>query len=398
MKTLAATLFGAALVPVSAIAAPLDREPFRYERTLPQAAFTGRAAVEPDGLMLAHAKPGLTDLRIVDARGEQVPWRRLATEHVTAHPGLVLNAGREGRAAVALIDLGRPRRYYERIELDIPGREFVGRVTVLGADRRRGPWTRLSVTRIFDLTGAKRARSTTAVVPPSDFRFLRLRAEGVRTIRSASVYQWFQRPRLVRRRHAVRTSHNAAESVLLLDFGVGGIPVSKLELREERRSYDRPVRVEASTDGSVYRLVGTGRIRRAPGELSASVPLDVRARYLRVRVENGDDPPLRYLRSEAYGPSFAFVVEPEHPTPLVALYGAPAMGPPSYEFARLPGERPAAILDPSQLPPERLNPLFEPPVDTRSFFERHDWLVQLAIAFAALGVGAAGLLALRRRT
>lgn len=400
MRQLAVALVvAAALTPAAAGAATLDREPFRYERTLPQTAVTGRAAVEPDGLMLAHARPELADLRIVDARGEQVPWRRLAPAQVTSAPLRLLDAGSQGRAAVALVDVGPRRRYYQRIELDVAGREFVGRVTVLGADRRTGPWTRLSTTRIFDLTGATSARSTTALVPPSDFRYLRLHAEGVRAIEGASVYLGFQRPRLVRRRHGVRAlgAAGARETVLLLDFGVAGVPVTRLELWADTPRYDRPIRVEASADGSTFRAVANGRIRRAPGELSVLVPVQVDSRYLRVRVDNGDDAPLRAWHTETYGPSFAFVVEPGHPGPLTALYGASGVAAPSYEFARLPAERPAVLLDPSQLPPERLNPAFQPPADTRSFVDRHDWLVQLVIALAALAVGVSGLLAFRRR-
>ncbi len=111
-------------------------------------------------------------------------------------------------------------------------------------------------------------------------------------------------------------------------------------------------------------------------------------------IENGDDPPLRGVRSESFGPSFALMVEGGHPAPLRLLYGADVR-PPSYEFARLPVERPIAVLDPSRLPRETANPAFELPGET--FGERYRWLVQGALAVAALVVAAAGFLALRRR-
>ena len=388
----------AAAAPPAAGADGVPLEDFRYERTLPPTVADGRTAFEPDGLMLAHSRPGLADLRIVDARGRQVPWRRVAAAHVSAASGRLLNRGRQGGAAVALVDLGPRRRVYQRVELEVAGDAFFGRVTVFGADRRAGPWTRLSTTRIFDVTGARSARSTTALVPPSDYRYLRLRAEGVAAIEGATALGAFERPRLVRRRHAVRSSGGGSrETVLLLDFGVGGVPVTQLELHAATPRYDRRVRVEASRDGSIFSPIASGRMRRVSGELARSILIDTRARYLRVRIDNGDDPPLRGVRTETFGPSFAVVVEPGHRPPLRALYGARSVRAPSYEFARLSAQRPTAVLDPSRLPPERLNPAFEPPGDTRSFFRRHDWLVQLSIAFAALLVGAAGLLALRRR-
>ncbi|MFN2471881.1 MAG: hypothetical protein ABR583_13030 [Gaiellaceae bacterium] len=400
MRRLAAAALGLLLAPGAALAADVDRSQFRYERLLPPAIASGRMAFEPDGLLLAHAKPELVDLRIVDARGHRVPWRRVPAAKLDPLPATVLNSGRRAGAAVALVDLGPGRRVYDRVELDIQGNEFVGRVTVSGADRRRGPFTRLSTTRIYDVSGATSARSTTALVPPTDFRYLQLRAEGVERIDGAYVSAPLERPRLVRRRHAVLAGrrHGVDATVYTLDFGLPRIPVSRLEVRAATPRYDRPVRVEGSNDRRAFALGATGRTSRSAGELSPPLALESRYRYLRVVIANGDDAPLRGIRIETFGPSRAIMVEGGHPEPLRLLYGGPAVGAPSYEFARLPARRPAAVLDPSQLPPERLNAAFEPPADTRSFLERHDWVAQAAIALAALAVGAAGLLALRRRT
>jgi hypothetical protein len=155
------------------------------------------------------------------------------------------------------------------------------------------------------------------------------------------------------------------------------------------------VRVEASNRRETWAPAGIGRIRRAPGELSPRIEVASRSRYLRVTIENGDDPPLADVRVDAYGPSFALLVEPGHPSPLRLLYGSPDVARPSYEFARLPAEPPIEILAPAQLPPERLNLAFELPGE--SFGVRHRWLVQAAIGLAAVVVALAGFLALRRR-
>jgi hypothetical protein len=371
---------------------------FRYERGVPSAVATGRVAFEPDGLMLAHTKPGLADLRVVDARGADVPWRRVPREQLGPRPARMLNSGQRGGLAVALVDLGAQRRSYDRIELEISGSEFLGRVTVLGADRRVGPFTRLSTTRIYDVSGATRARSTAALIPLSDFRYLELRAQGVTHIDGAVVSAPLERPRLVRRRHGLLGPHRQGDtSVLSLDFGVSGVPVSRLEVRASTPRYDRRVIVEGSNDGRAYVAVAAGRTRRDAGSLSPPLTLDSRYRFLRVNVRNGDDPPLSGLRVETFGPSFAVIVEPGSRPPLRVRYGGPSVAAPRYEFARLSAARPSEILDPSRLGPERLNPAFVPPADTRSFVDRHDWLVQLAIVFAALAVGAVGLFALRRR-
>lgn len=387
-----------ALLGALALAAGVEQSEFRYTRALPPEVATGRVAFEPDGLMLAHARDALADLRILDANGRQVPWRRVPEAVAGPAPAVVLNSGRRGGQAVALVDVGPGRRVYERAELDIAGGNFVGRVTVLGADRRSGPYTRLSTTTVFDVEGATRARSTAVVFPPTDFRFLELRATGVARIEGATVFAQYERPQLVRRRHAILAGvkDRGRTSVYTLDFGVRGVPVTRLEIRADRTArYDRPVRVDGSNDRATFTPLGGGRMTRAPGISSRAVDLDSRFRYLRVTIENGDDPPLRFVMIETYGPSFAVMVEPGHPAPLQAYYGDPDLAAPSYEFARLPAERPAEILDASQIAPEKVNPAFALPEE--SFVERNRWLVQAVLALAALVVAAAGLLALRKR-
>jgi len=381
-----------------ALAAGVERSEFRYTRALPDAVATGKVAFEPDGPLLAHTRGELADMRVVDADGNQVPWRLLPEEIVGPAPALVLNSGRRSNQAVALIDVGPRRRFYERAELDIAGGNFVGRVTVLGAHRRVGPYTRLSTTTVFDLEGATRARSTTVVFPPTDFRFLELRASGVSRIVGATVFAEYERPRLVRRRHALLAGQKdrARTSVYTLDLGVRGIPVTRLEIRADRTPrYDRPVTVAGSNDRARFLTIGAGRMTKAPGISSRTIDVDSQFRYLRVTIENGDDPALRFVMIETYGPSFAMMVERDHPTPLRLYYGDPDLAAPSYEFARLPAKRPEQILDPTRLAPERLNPDFDLP--GKSFGERNRWLIQVALVSAALMVAVAGFLALRRR-
>lgn len=389
----------AVLAAAASLAAGVQQSDFRYTRSLPAEVAAGEVGFEPDGLLFAHACcDDFADLRVVDANGTQVPWRFVPDDRVQVGlPATVLNSGRQGDVAVALVDVGPSRRVYQRVELGIAGGNFVGRVTALGADARGGPFTRLSTTTVYDVRGAKRARSTTIVLPPTDQRFLQLRATGVRRITNATVLGEFERSNLVRRRHGVLggSKDRARTSVYTLDFGVPGTPVTRLELRASRPArYDRPVRVEGSSDRRTFTPLVRGRMTRAPGLISPPIEFASRHRYLRVTIENGDDPPLAGVRAETFGPSFALMVEGGHPGPLRLFYGA-NVDAPSYEFARLPVDRPVAVLEPARLPPERLNPAFSVPGE--SFGERNRWLVQAALALAALAVAGAGLLAFRRR-
>jgi hypothetical protein len=165
------------------------------------------------------------------------------------------------------------------------------------------------------------------------------------------------------------------------------VPVARLLLTAATRRYSRPFRVE-TLSGVV---VASGTLVRDGPPHTTVVPLDVRARRLRIVVANGDNPPLRRLRVTAFAPRLAFLVQGGHAAPLRLYYGA-AVAAPQYDFARLPFHGDA---QPAGLGPERPNPAFHR-VDRRGFFTRHRPLVTTALAVAAAAVLAAGALALRR--
>jgi hypothetical protein len=314
---------------------------------------------------------------------------------VPPRPVSVLNSGRDGGVAVALLDLGPMRSTHDRITLTIPDRSFVGRVVVAGSDTRRGRYTLLSATGIYDVGGAKRSRSTTAVFPPTDFRFLRIRATNVSRITGATVEGGEQDVRTVERdAKRLATRQAGRRTVHTLDFDFARVPVNEIRVSASSAQYDRPVVVEVSNDrfGRSWRVVATGRIQRFPGSTPGPIRVDTRARYLRVKIENGDDPPLEGIEVVATSRSYALVLEGDHPRPYQLLYGAPGVRAPSYEFARIPL---SGDLVGGQLLPERPNRAFD--VADEPFGERYRWLLQVALAAAALVVAAAGFLALRKR-
>jgi hypothetical protein len=390
-----AALLGSA----GAAAQSLDESGFRYVRPLD--APPGLATFEPDGPLFAHAKPGLGDVRIVDSEGRQVPWR-FAPEEVAApdqRPVTVLNAGRRGGAAVALLDLGPSPGIHDRVDLAIQGADFVGRVEVSGSDSRRGPFTRLSTTGIYDVGGAQPARSTTAVYPPSDFRYLSLRATGVEAIMGASIpIVSPAAPELVARDMEIDIAQNGRTTVVTADLGFRKMPVDEVALFSTTELYDRPVTIEGSNDGAAKALLAYARVFRFPDSVETAISVTAAHRYLYVTIDNGDDAPLQGLRLEARARSRAVYLADGFAPPYRLLYGNRELGAPSYDFA----EAPSSSLDldsatEATLGREALNPEFEPPEDTRSFVARHPELVTAALAVAAAVLGAGAFLALRRK-
>lgn len=383
-----------ALVAAATLAGGAEASDFRWVRVVHQGG-SNPVRIEPDGGLFEHARVGFPDLRVVDANGEQVPWRTLppppagGRQHVRP-----LNSGRRRGSAVALLDLGPRRAVRDRIELDVPDRDFVGRVIVLGADRRAGPFTQLSATGIYEVRGARRARSTTAVFPPTDHRYLLLRATGVSRIEGAAVSGTEGRPTIVVRPHELSVRSDGQRTILTLDFGYRKMPVDELELSAATRRYDRAVVAEASNNGRLWRNVTYARISRFAGSSTTPIHVGVRARYLRVTIDNGDDPPLQGIRAVASSRSHALVLEGGHEAPYRLLYGNATVRAPAYEFARLPFDTNQQLID-GTFADERPNPAFAGP--SRPFGERHGWILTAALVAAAAAVGLAGFLAMRKR-
>ena len=395
MRALAVLAAALVLVPLAAAAA-VDRTGFRYTREL--RARPGPALLEPDGPLYAHSRVGFADLRILDAAGRQVPWRRLPPLGTPRQTQVeLLNRGREGGASVALIDLGPERHVHDRVELQIPQRRFVGRVVVSGSDDRRS-FTRLSETQIYDVRGALAARSTTAVFPPTDFRYLHLRATGVSTIAGATVAFDPTQPRLRPVDASSSVRQRGTVTVVELDVGFPNVPVDEIRIASTTPRFDRPVTVTASNRRAGFGLVGSGRLTRFQSVSFTSVPLGARARYLRVEIANGDDPPLAGLRVSVLAEPRTLLVAPGFQPPYRLLYGNPAARAPRYDFAVVPpGELDLRSARAGRLGAEAPNPDYEPPEDTRSFAARHPVVVQVALVLAAIAVAGAGVLALRRR-
>jgi hypothetical protein len=380
----------------SAAAARYDTHTFRYTRTL-SAPAGGPVAFDADGPLFAHAGGDVANLRILDANDEQVPWRALPERPVGPLPVRLLDAGREGGAAVALLDLGPGHAVHDSLVLDVPGGNFVATVTVSGSDDR-GTFTRVGSSRIYDIAGAAgRARSTIVSFAPADFRYLRLRAAGIARIAGATVSGRAQRPAFSALPARMTIRNTPRTTVVSLDLGYEHMPVDAVRVRAATLRYDRLVRIAAGRPGGqtsatperAYRYFGT-----------ASPPIDasLHGRLVTVTIVNGDDPPLRGLRVEVLARPRTILVEGGHRSPLRLVYGGRSHTAPHYEFARLPRSAlDVGRLRRGTLGPETANAGFRPAPDTRSFAAKHSWLVEGALALAALVVAAGGFVALRRR-
>ena len=162
-------LFALVAATIAGASQTIDPQRFRYERTL-QSATGGRPLlVTLDEPVLGHARTDLSDIRVLDSKGTQVPWRTVPEAAVPRPQSIpLINVGRENGVLVALLDLGTSRRVINRINLQIPGSNFVGKVEVFGSDDRVS-YRSLGKTLVYDVRGATHSRSTVIGFRSSDF-------------------------------------------------------------------------------------------------------------------------------------------------------------------------------------------------------------------------------------
>jgi hypothetical protein len=395
-------LVAAAVAALALAQADVDESQFRYTRTL-SAPRGVPVRFEPDARMYGHARTDFPDLRILDASGEQVPWRPAPKPAAVPKESvpLVARGSREGTVTVVL-DRGAVRPVIDRIELDVPDRVFVGEAVVQGSNTgAEGSYARLSTTPIYAVRGAVAARSTTAVFPATDYRYLLVQAKGVSQITGASVSRDPERPPLEPVEARTRRRERERTTVVRLDFGFANVPVDSLRIQARTPRYVRQMTVEGSNEGKRFTPLGSGEIARFPGVDLSTVAVFARHRYLRLTIQNGDDAPLAALTVTPEAQPRPLLLAEGYRPPFRLLYGGPGVSAPAYDFAQLP---PAATgfesARDAKLGAERASELFEAPVaaDTRTFFERNDRLIEGALVLAAFVVATGGFLALRRRT
>jgi hypothetical protein len=140
MRPLAAFAAAAALLlgAAPASAAGMQRDGYRYERAL-DADAGGPVVFEPDGALFAHAAPGFSDLRVADARGEELPWRplpRLAGQRPRFIPREAVASTREksGSRTLVTLDLGWRNLPVDEVRIRAADRRYERTIAIRGSN------------------------------------------------------------------------------------------------------------------------------------------------------------------------------------------------------------------------------------------------------------------------
>ena len=404
MKKLASSLLWCALL----LQAEFQPSHWKDRRPLPAGTATPMAVWNVDRGTYVHAQPGLADLRVV--RGEEeVPYvlERLSGwyRRMEVASG-AFNQGVSPAGELELtVDVGRGRRH-NGIRLATPKSNFRQRVSIQTSDDGKR-WLRVRDDGyIFDFSADQRHISVLAVTyPVSSRRYVRVAVHGWKDPKAVSqcwvTFEETQAPVrdvMASLKPDPRPDPQTQSVLYTWDLGVSGIPYDQLSLDAGTAEFQRAALVETSDDGKIWLWSGQGVLSRFPNEQSLALDFpEKHARYLRLRVYNGDDRPLEVNTAALSVIRTRVKFKADGGGDYWLYYGNADAHTPSYDLpALLARETPGPETGVSAGPEEH-NPAYrEKPVPAKPWSERHPEILYLTLALAVAGMGIATVRFLRK--
>lgn len=413
----------AALLVAPAARAEFDPEAWRSVRDVKvtEGAEGEHARLALDEHVWDHAAgPRLHDLRLIRGEAEEIGYAiyvpRKVGPRIEERPARVFNiAKRSNKATELSLDLGENPPITNRVGIETPDKDFGCAVVVEGSDSGRRWKTIRDDAAIFDFVGYERGRFTTVSFPDSRYRYLRLVVSappGRKPIdlSGATVFQEIpaeepELPMLVDRPVRERTeTQKERETWFTLDLAARHLPVGKILLETADENFAREVRLSVSDDRKRWRSAGGGFIFRYRTARYRAESLAVEfgeqfGRYLRIRVLNGDDPPLAVMRITVQGrPRYLFF--PFEPGRRFRLfYENRDAHKAEYDYGKVFERIARRSAIEARLGGVQHNPRF---IATRQappphpWIRRNQWVLYVALGVAVIGLSAVALRVLRQ--
>jgi hypothetical protein len=382
----------------------------------------GRVVVTLDRDVYENARADLGDLRVLDARGAEVPYllERVEEEEVgpLVRPRIRNRVFSRGQQAEATLDFGAAT-LKSQLTLSLEGDNFRRRVKVEGRADSDLWWQTLTDSAyVFAVPPPFPARYETVPLPENNFPLLRVTVyHGPDDPPKIDILDAFIRPVARRRPREVplaprmtRTEDASAhETILTLDLGARHQPLRGITVDVADPVFFRGVAVEAREDSALgsagqaapmsWRAMGECAIYRYDdaGQARQSLRLDVngRERVVRLRIRNRDDRPLTIRGATVLVPVERLAFEAAAGGQYRLRYGDARLSAPAYDLARTAGDPAlfaaragdARLLAPQALPAEA------PPLPP--WTERNPALLWVGLVAVVTALGALTWRALR---
>lgn len=281
----------------------------------------GLVRVSLDNEVFANASKNLTDVRVVDNSGKEIPYKLITAKNEegvkTYHPKMINNSIVSGKYSTVILDLGEQGIITNSLTVQTPSENFQRNVTVYGSDNQND-WNILkSNSYIYDYTdkrGNMKSQNTSVFFTDSSFKFLKIEISDSDNnpiaISSVTVNKYIQK---TAQQFGIpvqfETSQDGTEKTtnLVADLGQSGIPVNKISLTADGENFNRGVSIYSSNDknSADWKYVGQGYIFRynTPKFVGENTVLNINEttdRYIKIVVFNNDNAALSFSKIEAF--------------------------------------------------------------------------------------------------
>jgi hypothetical protein len=299
----------------------------------------------------------------------------------------------------ATFDLGRSGLRHSEVELTVPDAEFSRRVRIETSDELT-QWGAIARGRVFRLSGSGwRAEHMAVSYPVASSRYLRVTMEAVAGERPVRIEAGRVRLRtaaavaptgeLALRITSAARSADGRSTVVVLDAEGAGVPLSSLSVEVGPGEYERRVTVEEANEPGFWIPAGGGVLYRAPpNEEGNRLEVSARKHYLRMLVDNGDDPPLRILAVRGRYPLQQAVFRAAAGGTYALYLGAPDAPAPAYDLASVLSRAQGAVVSPVNAGALRANPRYAAarPASAPPWSERFRWPLIALVGALLLGL------------
>ena len=183
---------------------------------------------------------------------------------------------------------------------------------------------------------------------------------------------------------ATSQESNTHTTLVTVDTGLEGLPHDRVQLVIDPGQFYRSVKMESSRDSRKWRSIGDGFIFRKEDMGAFTVSFAEQwDRYLRIRIINGDNPPLTVRQVILSGDRRVIEFPGEAAGQYWLYYGSPEARLPSYDFAQTRPLHVQPVI--AVLAAEENNPAYRQ--NQRPWTDQRPELLYAVLAAAILAMG-----------
>ncbi len=364
--------------------------------------------------LFAHAERSLSDLRVIDDRGAEVPYLlsiASGTERMQTLAARQLELSYvPGKYTLAVFDVGAQAPFHNSIDIHTTSANFIAWAQLEISDDAR-EWRRTGALQPIYAFSDKGVTGTgTLNYPETNARYLRVRIydhvekfpiSGVTVAYTTHVPE--QRLTFSGAQARAAASQQDQKTVWHTDFSYA-LPLDSVRIDSSSHEFYRRVEIYSSDDQKDWDMAGSGEIYRfyappPPADAAAAAPgadaergvhaentvsfVAQSARYWRVDIDNGNDAPLAVAQVQFFMTARKIVFRQEPQRSYSLLYGQSEIKtPPRYDLREVVTA--AQIRDAQSafpIGPEQSNASWS---DPRPWSERNAAVLWVAVILAAL--------------